>query len=103
MACTSKGHVTPALTKTGNGHREIKAVQGNAVIHEIMKMPQQGAGPRLALEFVQSFGVNPVGHERRTNAMARHVTHDEFQIFVAFRKNHAEVTADSLRGAVIGL
>src|SRR5208283_4689663 len=103
MASGSESHVAPAPVKTGYGHREIKAVQWYALMHEVVKAPQQGAGPSLSFEFTQSFGVNPIGHERRTDTVARHVAHEQAEEFVAMRKDQAEVTANGVRRAVIGL
>ena len=34
------------------GHREAKTVRRNAIMHEVVKTPQQHAGPRLALELM---------------------------------------------------
>jgi hypothetical protein len=101
MAAGSESYMASAPVKTGYGHREIKAVQW--IMHEVVKKPEQGARPCLSFEFTQRFGVNPVGHERRTDAVARHVAHEQAEEFVAMRKSHAEVTAKGVRRAVIGL
>jgi hypothetical protein len=52
MACGGKGQAPAALDKTTGGHREVKTVRRDAVMHEVVKTPQQHAGPRLALELV---------------------------------------------------
>ena len=77
MASGSESHVAPAPIKTGYGHRKVKAVYCDAVIDEVVNVPQQGTRPSLPFELMQCFGVNAVCHERRTNAMARHVAQED--------------------------
>ena len=52
---------------------------------------------------MQGFGVNAVGHERRTYAVPRHVAHKKAKKLVATGENHAEVTANRTSRAVVSL
>src|SRR5215469_5679595 len=52
MACGGKGQAAAALDKMTGGHREVKTVRRDAIMHEVVKRPQQHAGSRLALELV---------------------------------------------------
>jgi hypothetical protein len=76
MACASKGQPASALDKPGRSHGEMKTVEANVVMDESVKVLQQDAELGIALQLVQSFRVNPVGNQRRTNTVTRHVTNN---------------------------
>src|SRR5215469_128275 len=90
MACGSKDRTTPAHTETNCSHGEVEAVCREAIVHKIVNVPQQANRTRLAFELMERFGVNAVGHERRTNAMTRHVAQQDGQYFIAVweRQSH---------------
>src|SRR5215471_15264430 len=101
MSCGSKVRTTPAHTETNCSHGEVEAVCREAIVHKIVNVPQQANRTRLAFELMERFGVNAVGHERRTNAMTRHVAQQDGQNFIAVWEDHAKVTADGTRGTVV--
>src|SRR5208283_2580417 len=102
MPCGSKGRAASTQTQTNCNHGEVEALCCDALEYEVVKVPQQGIWSRLAFELMQCFGVNAVGQECRTDAMARHVAHEDGQNLVAVWKNHAEITANGARGTIVG-
>jgi hypothetical protein len=102
MAPAGKRNVPPLLRKSRRRHREVKTVDRNAVLHKIVKLPEHSPGAHPAFECMECFGVHPVGHQRRTNAVARDVAHDEVKKFAALRVDNTEVATDGVRGAEVG-
>src|SRR5271165_4737825 len=103
MARAGKGHAAPALRKTPCGHGEIKTIESDVIMNEVVKTPQQNAGAGLACQLMQGFGVDTVSHESRTDPMTRNIAQENAQKFLAVGKDHAEVTTNRARGTVVAL
>lgn len=57
MASGSKGQLTTVLRKTRCRHGEVEPVDGDTILHEVVKALQQGAWRDAALESMEGFGI----------------------------------------------
>src|SRR6266566_2949793 len=98
LSCRGKTHPATALSKASSGHRKIETVDGEVIMHEIMKALQQGIRLGFAFECVDSFGIDTVCHERRTYPVAANVRYDDTEGIVTMREDNTEVTANRAGG-----
>src|SRR3974390_264576 len=103
MACRSERRAPPAHCETNSSHGEVKAVRCEVVVHEIVNSFQHSGRSRFSFELMERFGINTVGHKRRTNPMTGHIAHQDTESFIAVGKYHSKVAADGTRWIEVGL
>src|SRR4029077_14869618 len=65
----------------------------DVVHHEAVQMPQHRAKGGAAFKLRHCFGINPIGHQGRADAVAGHVAHHDTQVIIPW-SDQAEITAD---------
>jgi hypothetical protein len=93
--------MAPTLTEANRRHGEVKAIGGEAIVHEIVDVSQHSAWPGFALELMQGLGVNAIGHECRPDAMARHIAYENGKGVVIMREDHAKIATNGACGTVV--
>ena len=102
VATRGQREMAPLPRKPRSCHREVKPIDGNPVLHKIVKLPEQRCWTFPAVHRMQRFGVNAVSHQSGADAMARHVAEDKVKEFVTLWLDNTEVTANRMRRAKVG-
>ena len=88
----------PPRSSRAAAAREKKGRAADALQHETIELAKHLTERRAAAHFREDFGVEAVGHQRRADAVARDVAHEQREVFVVLRAHQAEIAADRAHG-----